>query len=128
MRMPRGVYDRTPEYRAKISAAMHRRHGDPVERFMSRVAVDPDGCWLWTGLADQHGYGRIHFEGRVTRAHRVSWMIHEGPIPEGQKVLHRCDTPACVRPDHLFLGTQADNMADMNAKGRGRWRSSGQVA
>ena len=90
-----------------------------VERFWEKVVKTPT-CWLWTAAA-QGGYGVIgdpHRKGRVLRAHRVSWELHDGPIPSGMDVLHRCDTPACVRPDHLFLGTAADNIADMFAKGR----------
>ena len=89
------------------------------ERFWSKV--DRSGeCWLWTAAKVQ-GYGS--FDGR--RAHRVAWELAYGPIPKGVGyhgtcVLHRCDTPACVNPAHLRLGTQADNMADRDAKGRQR--------
>lgn len=79
-----------------------------------------DGCWLWRGPRMGNGYGEINRGRKVLLAHRVSYSKHVGPIPEGMKVCHRCDTPACVRPDHLFLGSQADNLADMMAKGRHR--------
>lgn len=70
-------------------------------------------CWLWPGPLS-HGYGALHGK----RAHRVVYEAAYGPVPPGLHVLHRCDTPACVRPSHLFLGTQADNIADKVAKGR----------
>ena len=81
-----------------------------------------DGCWLWTGHLSTDGYGTIRNSGRgkTLKAHRASWELAHGPIPTGLHVLHQCDNPGCVRPDHLFLGTHADNMANMAAKGRSR--------
>lgn len=85
---------------------------------MSRVSPEGlTGCWLWTG-AMQHGYGKVRILMKEVRAHRASWEMHKGPIPEGMNVLHRCDTPMCVNPDHLFLGSQQDNMADKKQKQR----------
>lgn len=78
-----------------------------------------DNCWLWISGLDAHGYGRICHKGVDRKAHRLSYEIHKGEIPKGMGVLHRCDTPACVNPDHLFVGTQKDNTADMIRKGRG---------
>ena len=89
----------------------------PIERrFWSKVNKTSD-CWLWVGAADRQGYGRIKTSTTVL-AHRKSWEIHNGPIPDGLLVCHKCDNPPCVRPDHLFLGTNDDNMADMVQKGR----------
>lgn len=92
---------------------------DPVvQRFWCRVKKT-SGCWLWIGFVNRWNYGRFRgFKGKHTLAHRFSWMIHKGPIPEGLLVLHRCDNPPCVNPDHLFLGTNADNCDDRDRKWR----------
>jgi hypothetical protein len=75
-------------------------------------------CWLWTGAADNHGYGNIGIEGKTKKVHRAYWEEFNGPIPEGVYVCHTCDTPLCVNLEHLFLGTHSDNMLDMKQKGR----------
>ena len=82
-----------------------------------RVDVGPE-CWEWKGARNQYGYGIIRHEGRVLRAHRWAWSLVNGPIPEGLVVMHSCDNRGCVNPDHLSVGTQADNLRDMWAKGR----------
>lgn len=90
------------------------------ERYIERVSES--GCWLWLGKMDSGGYGVIRKgpakEQRSYRAHRLFYEEYVGPIPEGLWVLHRCDVRCCVNPNHLFLGTRADNMNDMYAKGR----------
>lgn len=86
-------------------------------RFWSKVDKTNE-CWLWTASRDTHGYGTFRRDGCVQKAHRVSWELTHGLIPDGLHVCHRCDVPACVNPDHLFLGTMKDNMQDRNAKGR----------
>lgn len=87
------------------------------QRFHEKYEVCPDtGCWLWTA-STRGGYGAINVDGSKL-AHRLSWELHVGPIPEGLHVLHRCDTPSCVNPDHLMLGTHQDNMTDKMQKGR----------
>lgn len=91
-----------------------------VERFLSKVEKT-DTCWLWKANLTKDGYGRLNVggvHGRMCLAHRVSYELFIGPIPDGLNVLHDCDTPGCVNPEHLFAGTQADNMKDMLAKGR----------
>jgi hypothetical protein len=73
--------------------------------------VDKSGeCWLWTGSLAA-GYGQIQYKGKMTRVHRVSWQLEYGEIPKGKVVCHSCDNPLCVRPAHLWLGTQLDNIA-----------------
>jgi hypothetical protein len=88
-----------------------------ADRFWSKVDTDGE-CWLWTGALNRCGYGEVRAFAKKQSAHRVAWEITNGSIPEAQHVLHRCDTPACVNPDHLFLGSHTDNMRDMSRKGR----------
>lgn len=84
-----------------------------------------DGCWEWTGATVGHmGYGWMRFDGRSQLAHRVSFLVYQGEIPDGMQVMHTCDNPLCVRPDHLCLGTDDDNKDDMVAKGRSRIEQS----
>jgi len=97
------------------------------DMFWSRVEL-ADGCWLWTGTADKNGYGTV--TARIYRsksynfkAHRLSWYLYNGD-PGDSLVMHTCDNPPCVNPDHLFLGTNQDNMTDMLQKGRNRMPST----
>lgn len=92
-------------------------------RFWAKVDKGSDAeCWEWTASRNSYGYGQLAVvlpSGKRPRlAHRLSWELHVGPIPEGMCILHRCDNPPCVNPSHLFIGTKADNYRDMRAKGR----------
>lgn len=89
------------------------------DRFMCFVCPTEVGCWYWSGYRNKDGYGKIQLtHASNDLAHRISWKLFKGSIPDGQYVLHRCDTPFCVNPDHLFLGTQRVNVQDMFQKGR----------
>lgn len=111
---------------------MPRKVRPPFDRWIEKVDVDLIGCWIWTACTSgQWGYGWFRTGTRIggreswDYAHRFSYKHFIGDIPEGLSVLHHCDVPLCVRPDHLFVGTQADNIADMTSKGRGSWQKVG---
>ena len=95
------------------------RHLQASELFWTSVNKT-ESCWLWTKSRDKDGYGKASKKHRSLRAHQYAWILTYGPIPDGQHILHRCDNPPCVRPDHLFVGTQADNVQDAMRKGRRR--------
>ena len=89
------------------------------DRFMRYALPEPNsGCWLWTSSTYHGGYGRLFADGKVQKAHRLSWQFFQGEIPKGKFVCHKCDNPPCVNPEHLFLGEAADNNHDMMRKGR----------
>ena len=102
----------TKQYRTRNSASLK-------ERLEARSAPQPNGCVHFVGHRNRDGYGRMSYKRKFQFAHRLSFICHIGEIPVGLHVLHRCDNPPCINPEHLFLGTHADNMADRTRKGRG---------
>lgn len=111
---------RRRNYCSPACAGLGRRNRR-ADQFWRHAVADPSGCVLWQSGKNEHGYGTVAWNGRTAQlAHRISYTLRHGAIPDGLLVLHRCDTPACVNPDHLFTGTQLDNVRDMFAKGRAR--------
>lgn len=107
----------TPIISIEESRTGRRAFRSTPETFWKQVEKT-EGCWLWRGSRQKRGYGTFMFHCKMWLAHRFAWELTNGPIPEGLNVCHHCDNVQCVRPDHLFLGTQLDNMRDCASKGR----------
>jgi len=96
---------------------------NPIEKekakmkLIRKVRIDGE-CWMWTGGANESGHGRVRHGHAVVGAHRLAYAAWKGPIPDGLNVCHACDRPGCINPDHLWLGTQKDNLRDRDVKGR----------
>ncbi len=132
--MPTGVYKRTEEHKKNIGLAQlgekNHQYGKryiitpAIERFW-KLVKKTETCWIWVGKGKSGGgYGQIKIKGKNVSAHRFSYELHNGRIPKGDGyhgtcVLHTCDNRLCVNPQHLWLGTNADNIHDMERKGRG---------
>ena len=102
-----------------ISGKRERKKEDIKDRFFKKIKINPEnGCWEFQGALSRFGHGRIGFRLKIYLTHRLSYEIHNGPIPEGLNVCHKCDNPPCCNPEHLFLGTQNDNVLDAVKKGR----------
>lgn len=104
---------------AKRFHGSRHSQNDPKERFCAKYFINPaNHCWEWTAVLNEWGYGQFKYERKMQLAHRVSYVLHKGEIPDGLLVCHECDNPKCVNPDHLFLGTSSDNARDRNKKNR----------
>lgn len=115
--VPRGTRCSKCVYKKQYHGSFDYKRPRPIDVFLSRVNKT-ESCWLWTSWKNTSGYGMMHYKGKDTVASRLSWIFHHGEIPDGMFVLHKCDVPACVNPEHLFLGNHQENMEDMCKKGR----------
>lgn len=117
---PFEVWDVIAKRGRKFCSMKCRNSAPPESRFWSKVdkSDHPKGCWIWVGARLKAGYGYFWFQKKRQLTHRVSFIFSNGNVPQGLDVLHKCDNPSCVNPDHLFLGTQIDNSKDMVNKGR----------
>ena len=104
--------------RISYSQRYFNRFLTTMERFEESWEEDKNGCWIWLHSTDRDGYGRPTVNGRPIRAPRLAWELYRGPIPDGLFVLHNCDVPRCVNPEHLRLGTPRDNANDAINRGR----------
>jgi len=104
-------------YCSNSCASKSRPRISPLVRFLDKV-TKTDGCWNWTGSLHSNGYGHLFVDGRLVYAHRFSYAQYVGPIPDGLNVLHTCDNPACVKPSHLYAGSQKQNGLDASARAR----------
>lgn len=94
-------------------------HDEFAEKFWARVDQSGDGCWPWTAGRFDSGAGAVWVDGKARKAHRIAWILTNGPLADRELICHKCDNPVCCRPDHLFVGSHRDNTQDMLRKGRG---------
>lgn len=131
IKLERNAWERTGAFLRRDCSAKYRFKNKPnpdfrslkgrvvntEEKFWSLVNKS-DGCWLWTGSKNENGYGVFSYRGKEWRAHRLAYFFINGHIPEDEKACHQCDTPACVNPHHIFLGSQTENIKDCVSKNR----------
>lgn len=116
--------DTSPEkFRIDYTRRVRTRTGNhlkQIEQFHAKIKIDsPESCWIWTDALDKDGYGKLRIsKHKFKKAHRLSYELYKGNIPQGYLICHHCDNPSCVNPEHLFLGLPKDNMRDMYNKGR----------
>lgn len=102
------------------------KHMSYEDRFLQKV-FKTESCWLWVGAVNSKGYGSFTFNGKRILAHRYSYILNKGEIPEGMFICHTCDNPACVNPEHLWIGSPLENMVDMFSKGRQGYQNKKQT-
>lgn len=110
------------KYGDPLKVVQKQYHGLTLKERFERYVIKRDGCWEWSGSTDARGYCRLNVNGTPQLAHRISFRLHFGDFPDEMTICHKCDNPTCTNPEHLFLGTQATNVADMHQKGRARKR------
>lgn len=113
-------YEKLVEAALSVTQRRLVRASPIAAKLCASVTVSPAGCWMWRRAKTPSTYGYIRHEGRGERAHRLSYRVFCGPIPDGMFVCHHCDTPACINPQHLFIGSAGDNNRDMMRKGRAK--------
>lgn len=115
----KGIYRKTKlNYSVKKPKTVEDRFWAKVDKNGPIMSHMKTRCWKWLAYCGNSGHGRLRYQGSQKLAHRISWILHNGEIPKGLQVLHKCDNPSCTRPDHLYLGTYKDNVKDMVDRGR----------
>lgn len=108
-----------------VADSQKRQSAEHIKLRLMKKVKEVGACWIWQGLCYPDGYGKLKINGRYQGTHRVAYSLFIGPIPDGLCVCHHCDTPGCVNPAHLFVGTNTDNMRDMKLKGRAACGTTG---